>query len=155
MTSYGYATDDKVPRAGDFMTGNLSLQGTPFPLTIPTGAVLGVPAVCNDSSGNLVWSPTLAANLNFTGTVQLSGAIVVPETGQAYMGTAVLNGTTPVTVTTASVTAKSRVFLTIQVAGGTPGTPYVAAITAGTSFQVVSTSAADTSTLAWLLIDHT
>jgi hypothetical protein len=76
----------------------------------------------------------------------------IKEGTNARMGTAVLNGTTAVTVSNTSVTANTRIQLTINTPGGTPGTPYVSAVTAGTSFQIKS-SAGDTSTVAWLLIE--
>jgi hypothetical protein len=76
----------------------------------------------------------------------------VKEGTNAKMGTAVLNGTTAVTVSTTAVTANSRIFLTIQTPGGTPGSPYVSARTAGTSFQIKS-GASDTSTVAWFIVE--
>lgn len=90
-----------------------------------------------------------------TGNLTLAGAIKIPEGSNARMGTATLNGTVAVTVSTTAVTSNSRVYLTIQSPGGTPGTPYVSAITAATSFQIKSTSGSDTSTVAWMIIDHT
>jgi hypothetical protein len=58
-------------------------------------------------------------------------------------------------VPTSAVTARSRVFLTIQAPAGAPGTPYVTAVSAGQSFRVRSTSPSDRSQVAWFLIDHT
>lgn len=78
--------------------------------------------------------------------------IRVAEGANARMGTAVLNGTTAVVVANTSVTANSRIFLTIQTPGGTPGTPYVSTRTAGTSFQLKSV-AGDTSTVAWFMYE--
>jgi hypothetical protein len=77
----------------------------------------------------------------------------VKEGTGAKMGTATLNGTTAVTVTTAAVTATSRILLTINTPGGTPASPYVFARTAGTSFQIKSTGASDTSTVAWMIVE--
>jgi hypothetical protein len=77
----------------------------------------------------------------------------VAEGTNAKMGTAVLNGTTAVTITTTAVTASSRIMLTINTPGGTPASPYVFTRTAGTSFQVKSTGASDTSTIAWLILE--
>lgn len=67
-------------------------------------------------------------------------------------GSAVLNGTTAVVVPAAAVTANSRIFLTIQTPGGTPGSPYVSTRTAGVSFSVKS-QAGDTSTCAWVIVE--
>jgi hypothetical protein len=56
-------------------------------------------------------------------------------------------------VPTTAVTAKSRIFLTVQTPGGTPaGVAYVAARTAGTSFSVKG-AAGDTSIVAWLIVE--
>lgn len=82
----------------------------------------------------------------------LGKTLFVKEGSNAKMGTVVLNGLTPVTVSTTAVTANSRIFLTIQ-APVNPGAVYVNSISAGSSFTVDSTSATDGSTLAWLIIE--
>jgi hypothetical protein len=79
--------------------------------------------------------------------------LLVAEGTNAKMGTATLNGTTAVTVTTTAVTANSRILLTINTPGGTPASPYVFTRTAGTSFQIKSTGASDTSVVAWLIVE--
>jgi len=67
------------------------------------------------------------------------------------MGVAVLvNGS--VTVANTSITANTRVFLTTQVVGGTPAFPRLSTVTPGVSFVIIS-AAADTSTVAWLLVE--
>jgi hypothetical protein len=77
----------------------------------------------------------------------------VKEGSNATMGTGTLNGTTEVTISTTKVTANSRIFLSIQTPGGTPsGTIYVSSRSAGTSFGVKST-ALDTSTFAWWIVE--
>ncbi|MFJ4517448.1 glycosyl hydrolase family 28-related protein [Streptomyces sp. NPDC088816] len=76
----------------------------------------------------------------------------VAEGSNAKMGTAVLVGGT-VTVSNTSVTASSRILLTIQTPSGTVGSPYVSARTAGTNFTITSTSTSDASTVAWLMIE--
>lgn len=83
--------------------------------------------------------------------VRFSSNIRITEGANKIMGTAVLVAGTKVVNDTA-VAADTRIFLTTQVPGGTVGTPYVSAIVAGTSFTITSTSAADTSTVAYLLI---
>lgn len=114
--------------------------------------VLNVLAV--SASGQATAGATEAGLIYGTG-ILANGPVYMQESGTApRMGTATLNGTTAVTVTTAGITANSRVFLTIQSPAGTPGAPYVASITPGTGFTVKSSSG-DTSTVAWLLIDHT
>jgi hypothetical protein len=74
------------------------------------------------------------------------------EAANAAQGVAVLVGGT-VTVANTSVTANSRILLTSQVPGGTPGSLGVSARTAGTSFTITSSSALDTSTVAYLLME--
>lgn len=63
-------------------------------------------------------------------------------------GTVVLSAGTA-TVAMISVTAKSQIMLTIQIPGGTVGSPFVFSRSAGTSFTIHSTSSLDTSTVAY------
>ncbi|MBL3669041.1 hypothetical protein JL475_24220 [Streptomyces sp. M2CJ-2] len=87
------------------------------------------------------------------GSTVLAGKTVVPSGGgAARMGTAVLAAGT-VTVNTTAIAANSVVQLTVQTPGGTVGTPYVNARTASTSFVIKSTSASDTSTVGWRILD--
>jgi hypothetical protein len=81
------------------------------------------------------------------------GGVAIKEGTNARMGVATLNGTTAVTINNTSVTATSRILLTIQAPTGTPGSAYVSARTAGTSFAVKSTSASDTSVVAWVIFE--
>ncbi len=67
-------------------------------------------------------------------------------------GTAVLVAGT-VTVANTAVTANSRIFLTPQNAGGTPGFVGVSARVAGTSFTITSSNAGDTSTIAYEIFE--
>jgi len=122
-----------------------------------------------DSSGQLTWGQGGASGADCTlgrqgaSIMQFLNADVdiatagkglrIREGTNAKMGTAVLNGTTEVTMPTTAVTAGSRIFLTIQAPGGTPGTPYVAGRSPGTGFRITSTGTADTSTVAWLLVE--
>lgn len=78
--------------------------------------------------------------------------IRIAEGSNARMGVATLSGGT-VVVSTNKVTANSRIFLTAQSPGGTPGAVYVSARTAGTSFTITSTSGTDTSVVAWHIIE--
>lgn len=76
----------------------------------------------------------------------------VKEGSNAKMGTATLSGG-GATVATTAVTASSRIFLTNQSAGGTPGFLRVGTVTAGTSFTITSSSGSDTSTVAWFIVE--
>jgi hypothetical protein len=79
--------------------------------------------------------------------------LTVAEGSNAKMGVATLVGGAA-TVANTSVTANSRIFLMSQVDGGTPGWLRVSARTAGTSFVITSSSGTDTSTVAYLILEH-
>lgn len=82
------------------------------------------------------------------GTVGIKQAIV--EGANAAMGTATLGAGGTVTVNNTLVTANSRIFISSQDPnGGTQGGVFVSARVAGTSFDITSTNAADTSIVAW------
>lgn len=78
--------------------------------------------------------------------------LMVAEGSNAKMGASVLVGGT-VTVATTAVTASSRILLTSQVDGGTPGFLRVSARNAGTDFTITSSNGADTSTVAWFIVE--
>lgn len=80
------------------------------------------------------------------------GGLAITEGANARLGTLVLTGATPVVVPNTSVTATTRILLTANAPGGTPGHFWVSARTAGTSFSVTGT-AGDTSTVAYLLVE--
>ncbi|GAB1326961.1 hypothetical protein [Streptomyces sennicomposti] len=76
----------------------------------------------------------------------------VAEGTNAKSGVATMSAGT-VTVSTTAVTANSRIQLTIQSPGGTVGSVYVNARTAGSNFTIKSTSSTDTSVVAWLIVE--
>jgi hypothetical protein len=78
--------------------------------------------------------------------------LIVREGSNARMGTATLVAGSAVVANT-SVTANTRILLTSQADGGTPGWLRVSARTAGTSFTITSSSASDTSTVAYFLLE--
>lgn len=83
---------------------------------------------------------------------QLGKTLKIKEGSNAKMGQSVLVGGT-VTVSTTAVTANSRIQLTTGVAGGVLGILSVGTIVGGTSFVINSSSAADTSTINWLIFE--
>ncbi|MGA5076262.1 glycosyl hydrolase family 28-related protein [Streptomyces griseoincarnatus] len=94
-----------------------------------------------------IWSPTTKAlNLGAAG-----GGIAIAEGANARMGVATLAAGT-VTVANTSVTATTRVAVFRQAAGGTLG-HLSATADPGVGFTVDSSSAADTSTVAWVLVE--
>jgi hypothetical protein len=76
----------------------------------------------------------------------------VAEGANAKQGTATLVAGSA-TVANTSVTSTSRIFLTSQQDGGTPGWLRVSTRTAGTSFTITSSSNTDTSTVAWEMFE--
>jgi hypothetical protein len=90
-----------------------------------------------------------------TGNVDVSTAgdgLRVAEGSNAKQGTAVLSAGSAVVANT-SVTASSRIFLTTNTPGGTPGWLQVSARTPGTSFTITSSSSTDTSTVAYEIFE--
>ena len=83
----------------------------------------------------------------------ISSGIRVAEGTNAKQGVATMSGGT-VTVNTTSVTANSRIFLTIQDPNsGTPGYLWISARTPGTSFTIQSSSIIDTSIVAYEIFE--
>jgi hypothetical protein len=124
------------------------------------------------SSGGEMWSTTASsfgwycntltkaltltntdATLNGNFRLNTVGNKLFIRTGaNASLGTVTLVAGTA-TVTHTTVTANSRIFLTAQTTGGTPGALRISAQTASTSFVISSSSGTDTSVVAWLLIE--
>ncbi len=110
----------------------------------PTGSLNLRYALTNDL-GNVA----ISTNLSFI----YPGSTIILKTGtNAKIGTATATGASAVTVSTTAVTANSLIFLTIQTPGGTPGAPYISAVTPGTSFSFKSV-AGDTSTVGWVIME--
>lgn len=105
---------------------------------------------------DVTYGRTAANTLGLTATdldiVTAGRGLRVAEGSNAKQGTAVLVAGTVVVANT-SVTATSRIFLTSQADGGTPGFLRVSARTAGTSFTITSSNAADTSTVAYEIFE--
>lgn len=100
---------------------------------------------------------TAAGVLSVTGGTSFSvttagQGLRVAEGSNAKQGTAVLTAGAVVVANT-SITAASRIFLTSQADGGTPGWLRVSARTPGTSFTITSSSASDTSTVAYQIFE--
>jgi hypothetical protein len=93
--------------------------------------------------------------LQFNGTVDVTTigkGLAVAEGANAKQGTFTLTGGTTQVVANTAVTANSRIFLTAQVVGGTPGIIGVNSRSAGTSFTVFCV-ATDTSTYAYEIFE--
>lgn len=83
--------------------------------------------------------------------VQPTGGLMLTSGTGARAGTATLVAGT-VTVTNTSVTTNTHIFLTVRTAGGTLGTLSYT-LSAGASFTINSSSASDTSTITYFLIE--
>lgn len=86
-----------------------------------------------------------------SGVSSTSNRIYIQEGSDANMGVATLVGGT-VTVNNLKITANTRIFYSVQTAGGTQGFLSTTRV-ANTSFTINSTSGTDTSTIAWVLIE--
>lgn len=116
-----------------------------------------IPGNLTLNPGSLVVSGNVTTTLGIVTTqgvdVNLAGTgLKVAEGSNAKQGTAVLVAGT-VTVANTAVTANSRILLTTQNPGGTAGFLVVSARVAGTSFTILSSSAADTSTVAYEIFE--
>lgn len=99
--------------------------------------------------------------LNDSGLMELRGNFkltsvgnkhLIAEGANASMGVATLVAGT-VTVNNTLITGNTRIFLTGQNSSGTHGELTVSARSASTSFTITSSSATDTRSVAWLLIE--
>lgn len=151
LASLTAAQADDVLPAVDIHDTSMAATGTTKKITL-TNLLAVLYGLTNAFTGTNTFSGFTQFN---AGLVLFSSTMSLNEGSNAYMGTVTLNGTTAVTVSTTAVSANSRIFLTTQAPAGTPGAPYVSSITAGTSFAVKSTSGTDTSTAAWLIVNHT
>ena len=109
------------------------------------------------STGNVLIGTTTdnASKLQVAGNLSLTtaGNKILIQTGtNASVGLSTLVGGT-VTVSTTAVTSNSGIMLTCRTVGGTQGLLRISTITGGTSFVITSSSALDTSQIAWLIIN--
>lgn len=109
-----------------------------------------------DASGTgVVTNGTNSGNIVATGFFIVDtagGGLSIKEGSDAMLGTATLVAGT-VTVSTAAVTANSRIFVFVQTPGGTQGHLSIGTVTASTSFVINSTSGSETSTVAWWIVE--
>ena len=131
--------------ANQSVAGNLTVAGTiqstagAFPSISTNG---GMSASFYASSGTPKAYDAVAAG----------GGMAVAEGSNAKQGVATLVAGT-VTVANTSITATSRIFLTTQTPGGTPGWLQVSARVVGTSFTILSSNALDTSVVAYEIFE--
>lgn len=127
----------------DFRWRNLFLSGT---------ATIGDLTV-DDITADAITGTTLGLTglLSFTA----SGGGIAIETGgaAARAGIATLVAGT-VTIATTSVVAASLILHSRKLTGGTAGDLSIANIVDGVSFDIVSDSALDTSTVSWMIVGN-
>lgn len=115
------------------------------------------------STGQLLWGTGAGAGdtnlkrqaaniLRTDDALEIGDTLRIDSGANCSIGRATLVAGT-VVVNTNKVTAASNVFLTCQTPGGTPGFLRVSARTAATSFTILSSNAADTSVVGWLIVE--
>lgn len=157
-TNIGLQMSSKGTSAIDFWTRNFGSQSRHFSISDTFQAVNYLNVTGNATTLAPIMS-ALGSDTNIdirvtpkgTGMLSTTG-IKIDEGTNKRMGLAVLVAGT-VTVSTTAVTANSRIFLTSNVSGGTPGWCRVSARTAGTSFTILSSSGTDTSSIAWHIME--
>lgn len=112
--------------------------------------------VINWNNGNVTLTHA-SGNLSLAGNFKLGTAgngLYIKEGTNATMGVATMVLGT-VTISTTKVTANSRIYLTVQSLGTVAVATPIAVTTrsAGTSFTISSSSATDTSVVAWMIVE--
>ena len=154
--------------AGNLIVGNVidcasqSRYGINFSIASDTAGVAeanriigAATAATNTAATDTTFIATTGAGVTTVGPVDVLTAgqgLKVAEGSNAKQGTAALTAGSVVVANT-SVTASSRIFLTSNADGGTPGFVRVSARTAGTSFTITSSSGTDTSTIAYEIFE--
>jgi hypothetical protein len=113
--------------------------------------------VTNNAGGKIIFVGGTPTGTGAPGRIQLNSPLNVATGAAGITGTATVNGVTGVTVSTTAVTANSIIVLSYNtpkaLASGLISAP-VASITAGTSFVIFSSDAADTtSTVNWWILN--
>jgi hypothetical protein len=91
----------------------------------------------------------------YGGYIEVGAVTTFADTGAALTAGSppAANNTAGALVANTSVTANSRIFLTAQQDGGTPGFLRVSERAAGASFRIISSSTADTSVVAYEIFE--
>lgn len=174
VTGHAFATRSEGAITGDLKNYLLN-NGTGNAIEIISAmAAGGDPVLKLEVSGGAAWhvgvdnsaDDDLTIGTGMPGSnnrlrVSTAGHVSIPTVGtglriaegsNAKQGVATLVAGA-VTVSNTSVTANSRIFLTSQSDGGTPGFLRVSARTPGTSFTITSSSGADTSVVAYQIFE--
>lgn len=138
-----------------WLMGHLGSGGATAWVLYDQAAALAPISIAQGSAGTMTFGDTSKRIAAFTGNVNLTTVgktVGIKEGTNAKMGTATLAAGS-VVVSTTAVAANSRIQVTGNADGGTPGWLRVSARTAGTSFTITSSSGTDTSTVAWVILD--
>lgn len=111
------------------------------------------PTMTVESSGTPAFGALDSGGFISTATAGIG--YMVREGSNAKQGVSAAMTAGAVTVANTSVTANSRIFVTRAPGGTNPGAVYVSAQTAGTSFVITSTNAADTGTAYYVIFEPT
>lgn len=141
VTVYGTGTLDFNGK-GIVTSGSpsFSVKGGGFPADISQ--------VTSASQGDAAYNINASVAPYVVGPVTYDGTIWRANQGFSAKGTAVLVAGTKAVADT-KITASSRINLFVQTPAGTQGAPFISALTAATGFTIKSTSATDTSTIAY------
>ncbi len=121
----------------------------------------GSPSVSGSLTAGTTLTATLGAITATNGNLVLGSAgnkllIHASTAASDSVGTsAALDGASPsqLVVSTTAVTAASKIFLTVNTTGGTPGFLSIGTIVPNASFQIISSANGDTSTVNYLIIN--
>ena len=154
-----------VTGADPAFTGSPSFLGTVTAatgITSTAGNIVATAGNISTTAGSITSATTLTATLGaITAT---NGNLVLGTTGNKLVihattaasdsiGTSVAMTAGAVVISTTAVTASSIIFLTMNTPGGTPGYLSYGSINPGVGFRINSTSATDTSTVNYLIIN--
>lgn len=116
--------------------------------------ISGTPVVSANKGGDVILESAQGGTTygDIVIDTHVLGTLKINTGANEQCGTATLVGGT-ITVNNTKVTASSIILITIQAPGGTLGATYISARVASTSFTITSTSALDTSTVGWLIIE--
>lgn len=145
----GFRTRVLCPSAASTTEPVFGLHGTPSAGYSWDGT--GIPAIAHGGGFSAYFARTLT---QFSGDVEvttLGKAFSVKEGSNATSGSVTLVAGTA-TVSTTAVAANSRIQVTSNADGGTPGFLRVSTRTAGVSFTITSSNVLDTSDVAWIII---
>lgn len=160
-TTYGsvaaVVNGDNLFRQGIYAAdGSSVIRGAYFHCAVAGPVSAGViPTLLNWGTTNLAGVEADRMRLDSEGNLLLLTVGMghrVKEGSNAKQGIATLVAGA-VTVSNSNITANSRIFLTSQIDGGTPGFIRVSARVAGTSFTITSSSGTDTSTVAYEIFE--